>query len=136
MSLSPALSNAAASAGSDAVVALANNGYLRMYDGVQPATADTAISGQVQLAELRFGSPAFGSSVNGVAAANTITQDSAADATGTASWFRVFQSDGTTVVFDGSVGTSGADLNLNSVAISAGATVSCSAFSYTQKKST
>jgi hypothetical protein len=136
MSLSPALSNAAASAGADAIVALINNGYLRIFDGLQPATADTAISGQIQLAELRFGSPAFGSSVAGVATANTITQDASADATGTAAWFRVYQSDGTTAVFDGSVGTGGSDINLNSVAISAGATVAVSALSFTQKKST
>jgi len=134
MALTPKLSNAAASAAADAVTALLANGYLRIYDGTQPATADTAISTQVLLAELRFGATAFAAASNGVASANAITADSSADATGTATWFRALKSDGTSVVFDGSVGTSGANLNLNSVAISAGAAVSVSALTYTQSK--
>jgi hypothetical protein len=135
VSLSPRLSNAAASAAADAVCALLNSGYLRLFDGSQPTTADDAITTQVQLAELRFSATAFGSASGGVASANSITADASADATGTASWFRAYKSDGTTVVFDGSIGTSGANLNLNSVAISAGAQVSVSGFSYAQSKS-
>jgi hypothetical protein len=134
MALTPKLANVAASAAADAVTALLNNGYLRIYDGSQPANADTAVSGQTLLAELRFGATAFGAASNGVANANAITSDSSADATGTASWFRALKSDGTSVVFDGSVGTSGANLNLNSVAVSAGAAVAVSSLSYTQSK--
>lgn len=134
MALSPKLSNAAANAAADAVVDLADTGYLRIYDGTQAADADTAIGVQNLLAELRFGATAFGSAVAGVATANAITQDSSANAGGTASWFRVLKSDGTSVLWDGSVGTSGANLNLNSVAISAGAAVAVSAFTYTQSK--
>jgi hypothetical protein len=134
MALTPKLANNAASAAADAVTALLNNGYLRIYDGSQPATADTAVSTQVLLAELRFGATAFGAASNGVSTANAITSDSSADNTGTAAWFRALKSDGTTPVFDGSVGTSGANLNLNSVAISAGAAVSVSSLTYTQSK--
>jgi hypothetical protein len=129
----PQLTNAMASAAADAVCANLNNGYLRLYSGSQPATADTAPSGTL-LAELRFGNPAFGAAVNGVSTANPITADTSADASGTAGWFRALKSDGTTAVFDGTVGTSGSDLNLNSVAISAGAEVSVTAFTYTQSK--
>lgn len=135
MALNPKLSNAAANAAADAVVALANNGYLRIYDGTQAADADTAVGAQVLLAELRFGAPAFGASAAGVATANAITPDSSANATGTATWFRVLKSDGTTVLWDGSIGTATANLILNSVAISSGAAVSVSAFTYTQSKS-
>jgi len=134
MALTPRLSNTGANAAADATCALLNSGKLRIYDGTQPATADTAIVAQVLLAELTFGNPAFGASVAGVATANAITGDTTADNTGTATWFRALKSDGTTVIFDGSVGTSGANLNLNSVAISAGAAVSVSSFSYTQSK--
>jgi hypothetical protein len=134
MALSPKLANNAASVAADAVTALVNTGYLRIYDGTQPATPDTAITTQVLLAELRFSATAFGAAANGVAAANAITADPSADNTGTATWFRALKSDGTTPVFDGSVGTSGANLNLNAVAISAGAAVSVSAFTYTQSK--
>src|SRR4051812_10544117 len=117
MALSPKLSSAAASAAADAVLALLNNGFLDIYDGAQPATADTAVTTQTKLARLTFGAAAFAAAVNGVANANAIGSDSSADATGTASWFRALKSDGTSVVYDGSVGTSGANLNMNSVAI-------------------
>ena len=107
MALNPTLSNVAANAEADAACALANTGWLRIYDGTQPANADTAVSTQNILAELRFGATAFGASVAGVATANAITADSSANATGTATWFRVFKSDGTTALWDGSVGTCG-----------------------------
>jgi len=132
MSLSPKRSNTAVSAAADAVCPLLNNGYLRIYDGSKPNDANTAITSQVLLAELRFNATAFGSASNGVATANAITADSSANASGTATWFRALKSDGTTVVMDGSVGTSSADLVMNSVSISSGAQVSVSAFTYTE----
>lgn len=135
MALTPKLSNAGANAAVDAVTAQLNNGYLRLYSGSQPATADTAIGAQVLLAELRFNATAFGSAVGSVATANALTPDASADASGTATWFRAFKSDGTTAVFDGSIGTSGANLNLNSTSILSGAVVSIDTFSYTQAKS-
>lgn len=134
MALNPKRSNTAANAAADAMAALCNTGYLRIYDGAQAANADTAVGAQVLLAELRFGSTAFGAAVAGVSTANSITPDSSANATGTASWFRVLESDGTTVVWDGSVGTATADLILNTVAIVAGAAVSVTALTLTQSK--
>ena len=134
MALNPKRSNAAVSAAADAVTALLNSGKLRIYDGSQPATANTAITTQNLLAELTFNSTAFGAASNGVATANAITSDTSADATGTATWFRALKSDGTTPVFDGSVGTSSADLVLNSVAISSGAQVSITSFTSTENK--
>jgi hypothetical protein len=135
MALTPKLSNTAANAAADAVTVLANTGYLRIYDGAQAADADTAIGAQVLLAELRFNATAFGAAAAGVATANAITSDSAANATGTATWFRALKSDGTTVLFDGSVGTSGANLNLNTVSIVTAAAVAVTSFTYTQNKS-
>lgn len=134
MALNAKISEAAANAAVNAVVDLLDGGTLRIYGGTQPADADTAVTDQTLLAELTFGTPAFGDASGGVAEANAITQDSAANATGTATWFRALTSGGATV-FDGSVGTSGANLNLNSVAIQAGATVSVTALTYTQPKS-
>lgn len=137
MANNPQLTNAAASAAADAVVdaidAGAGAGLLRIYDGTQAATADTAVGAQVLLAELTFSDPAFGAASNGVATASAITQDSSANATGTATWFRVVTSTGT-AIFDGTVGTSGADLNLNTTSIVSGAAVSVTAFTYTQSK--
>lgn len=128
------LANATANAEIDAVTALLNNGYLRLYSGTRPATADTALSGNTLLAELRFGATAFGAGAAGVATANAITSDTAADATGTATFFRALSSNGTTVVLDGSVGASGADLNLNSTAIQSGARVDVTSMTLTAPK--
>lgn len=133
MANAPHMSNSAASAAADAVTALLNNGYLRVYDGSQPANANTAITTQNKLAELRWNATAFAASSNGVASANAITSDTNTVA-GTASWFRALKSDGTTVVFDGSVGTSGCDLNLNTTSIASGGTLAVSAFTYTQSE--
>lgn len=134
MALNPKLSNAAANAGVDAICALANSGKLRIYSGTQPASADTALSGNTLLAELTMNATAFGAAVAGVATANAITSDSSADATGTATFFRLVKSDGTTVLWDGTVGTGTHDLVINSTAIQAGAIVAVSSLTYTQSK--
>lgn len=130
----PKLSNAGANTKVDAITAQLNNGFLRIYDGTQPASADTAVGAQTLLAELRFNATAFAAAVAGVAAANAFTGDLSANATGTASWCRALKSDGTTVIFDGAVGVSGSDLNLNTVSVVLGATVDVTAFQYTQPK--
>lgn len=134
MPTNPKFSNAAVNAEADALAALLNNGYLRIYSGAQPTNADTGLAGQTLLAELRFGNPAFGAAAAGVITANAITADAAADATGTATWYRALGSNGTSVYHDGSVGTSDANLVLNSVAIQTGVTVSVSAFAITLSK--
>src|SRR5467141_2554110 len=108
MATNPKRTNAVVTTLADTMAALLNTGYIRIYDGTQAATADTAVGAQVLLAELRFGATAFAGSVNGVATANAITADSSANNTGTATWFRALKSDGTTTVFDGSVGTASA----------------------------
>jgi len=116
----------------DAVAARLNSGFLDIYDGTQPADADTAITSQVKLAHLSFNSTAFASASGGSASANAITSDTAADATGTATWFRCYETGGTVAVFDGSVGTGTNNLVLNTTSIVANAQVSCSAFTITQ----
>jgi hypothetical protein len=123
--ITPAVANSMLDAG---IGTTADSGFLRIYDGTQAATASTAIGSQVLLAELTMNADAFPSASSNMLTANSITQDSSANATGTASWFRLVASNGTTVLLDGSVGTSGCDLNLNSVSITAGGTVSCTSF--------
>jgi hypothetical protein len=133
VALNTQITNAAANAACNAIVALVNGGFLDIYDGSQPATADTAVGSQVKLARLAFSATAFAAAVNGVATANAITQDSAADATGTAAWYRACKSDGT-AVFDGTVGTGTHNLVLSTTAIVAGAVVSVTAFTFTNRK--
>jgi hypothetical protein len=107
----------------DSAMNVANSGNLEIYSGTQPATPDTALSGNTLLATLPLSATAFGAASAGTKTANAITSGTAG-ATGTATFFRVYKSDGTTAVIDGSVGTSGADLNLNTTSIVSGATVS------------
>ena len=124
------VSDRAANAEADALASLADNGYLRIYSGSQPADANTPLSGQTLLAELRFGSPAFGPALGGVITAFPLSAETDAPATGNASWFRVLASDGTTVLYDGSVGTSNADLTMPTVNIVQHAEVSISSLTH------
>lgn len=138
MANNPKITNAAASAAADAVVDRCDLGagaaLLRIYDGTQPTTADTALGAQVLLAELTMSDPAFGAASNGVATASAITSDASANATGTATWGTIVESSGTPRIMDFSVGTASADLILNTTSIVSGATVAVSAFTYTQSK--
>jgi hypothetical protein len=113
----------------DEITALAGgSARIRIYEGTRPVTGGA--EGTV-LAEL-IGNATFApSATGGVLTLNGITADSSANATGDAEWFRIDNSAGTTHVFDGNVGTSGSDLNLNSTSITAGGTVSISSFTIT-----
>lgn len=130
MALNTQLANATVNAQADALATLLNNGYLRIYDGAQPATADTALGAQVLLAELRFNATAAPASTVGLLTFNAITADSSANASGTAAWFRCLKSDGTTVVMDGSIGTATANMILSTTTITATQNVSCSSFTH------
>jgi hypothetical protein len=130
MPLNTQLANATVNGQADNLSARLNSGFLRLYDGTQPATADTAIGAQVLLAELPFSAIAAPAAVNGLITFNAIGSDTSANATGTASWFRCFQSNGTTVVMDGSVGTATSNLILNSTSIVTGGTVAVSSFTH------
>lgn len=136
MALNTQMADATVNAQADALSDLLDNGYLRIYDGTQAATADTAIGAQVLLAELRFNATAAPAASGGVLTMNAITSDSSANATGTASWFRCLKSDGSTVVMDGSVGTSSANLILATTSIVAAQVVSCSSFTHDVKNAT
>jgi len=126
---------AAADAEAGAIAALCNSGKLRLYNGTQPATADTAVDTQTLLCELTFNATAMsGSPAAGVATFAAITADSSADATGTPTWFRAVKSNGTTSVFDGTVGLSGADCNIDAVPITTGATISVVSMTYTANR--
>lgn len=107
----------------------------RGYNGTRPSNADTALSGNTLLFEATCGTPAFGSPSAGLATANAITQDSSADATGTCTFVRVFKADGTTVLEDLEVGTTGCNVNLSSTSIVSGQPVSISSWSHTVPQS-
>lgn len=96
-------------------------GFFRVYDGTRPATGGTATT---LLAELTMGYPSAAAASGGVLTFNAITADTSANATGTATWGRLVTSAGV-FVEDFSVGTSGADFNLNTVSIVITVQVSC-----------
>ena len=98
-----------------------NGALLRIYSGTRPADADTAPSGTL-LAELTCGTPFAPAPSSGVVTANAITQDSSANNTGTATWFRLVDSAGTTTVIDGDVTATGGGGDLQLVTTSVVAT--------------
>lgn len=130
------ISNAAANAEADALARLLDNGYIRIYSGVQPATPDTALSGNTLLAELRINATSAPAAAAGVLTFNAITSDTAADATGTASFYRKLGSNGTSAHIDGTVTATGGggDLTLNTVSIVLNAQVDITSDTYTISK--
>jgi hypothetical protein len=119
-------SNGTRDAQQQGLITYAGSGsIIRLYDGTQPANANTAIVSQTLLVSLPIAG-VFGTDSNGTITLGSVTSGTAV-ASGTASFFRIVKSDGTTVVMDGSVGTSGADMNLNTTTVASGQTVSITA---------
>ena len=140
------LTNAAAIAACDAVVDRVDlgttdaTGDIKIYSGTIPTDADTALGAQVLLAELDMSIPAFGAAVDaapgGRATANAISDDTSADAGGTASFFRMNNRDNATVLQGDVTATSGGgDLELNTVSIVASAKVSITSMTVTMPES-
>lgn len=122
------LTTAARNAACDAIVDLIDAGTTDANGDLEIMTA-----GDVEVATLACSNPAFGAAATGTATAATISDDTNATG-GTAALFK-FQDRDNTEVFRGSVGTSGEDLNLSSVTIGAGDTVSVSSFTATMPAS-
>lgn len=127
---------AAAQAAVDAVVDLldagAGAGYIEIRTGSQPATVATAASGTL-LATLPLSDPAFGAASSAspsVATASAITSDTNADASGTAGWFRAYDSNAVARI-DGAITTTAVgtgDMLLDDTNIVAGGTVAITAW--------
>ena len=118
-------SNGTRHAQNEGLITYAGSGaIINIYQGTAPANANTAISTQTLLVSCVLAG-AFGTDTNGTLTLGTVNNGTAV-ATGTAGFFRIFKSDGTTVVMDGSVGTSGADLNLDTTTINITQTVNIS----------
>jgi hypothetical protein len=97
---------------------------LKVFSGTRPATGGaetTKLSEQV--CNATFAPAASG----GTLTLNAIADDTSADATGTASWFRI-ESSAAVHVMDGDVAVSGADLNFDSISFVVGGTVSVTSF--------
>ena len=133
MALNTQLADATVNAQATSLSTLCNSGLIRVYDGTQPATADTAVGAQVLGVTLTMNATAFGAPASGLLTANAVTSGTAvADITPT--WARILKSDGTTVIMDISAGASGCNLTLG--AFTTGTTVSASAFTHDVRNAT
>lgn len=119
---------------------------INIYSGSQPADADTAASGTLLVTiSLSGGATGFSwdePSAGAISKPSGDTWQGTAVATGTAGWFRLYE-DGDTPAssstafarIDGSVATSGGQLNMSSTAITSGAVQTISAATFTQPAS-
>jgi hypothetical protein len=110
--------------------ALGASALLNIYSGSQPANPDTAITSQVLLATLTCNATFAPAAAAGVLTLNSIssgTGTAGAGAGTTATWYRLTTSGGTAHI-DGTVGISGADMNLNNTNIAQSQTVSVTSF--------
>lgn len=99
------------------------NALILIYTGTQPAGGG-APSGTL-LGTLTCAATFAPAASGGVITLNAVTGDNSADATGTAAWFRLTQSD-TTWVMDGDITVTGGggDLTLDSLSVVIGGTIS------------
>jgi hypothetical protein len=104
-------------------------GFLEIYTGAEPANCAAATTG-TKLSKHTLGSPFAPASSAGVLSP-TLPANVNALATGTAGYWRVFKANDTTCVMQGTVGTSGADLNLNTLALVSGGPVQINSWTIT-----
>ena len=87
------------------------NARLQLYTGTEPATCAAALSGNTLLVDLPCAAAFAPAASGGVLTLNAIAQTAAA-AGGVAAFFRIYDSAAATCYLQGTVGTTGADLNL------------------------
>lgn len=104
---------------------------IAIYTGAMPASPETAVTSQTLLGTLIFPYPC-GTESAGLLTYGGITQDNAADATGTATWARVSTGAGV-ACFDLDVTSTGGGgaLQMNTTSIVAGGPISITALSLT-----
>jgi hypothetical protein len=110
----------------------AGAGTIKIYTGTQPTDGDTALGAQTLLATLTFSTTSAPAASGGVITFSAITEDSSADATGTAAWARIQDNSGDNV-FDCDVTATGGGgtIELNTVSIVAGGPLQITAFTIT-----
>tara|TARA_B100000749_G_scaffold269534_1_gene248438 strand:+ start:16628 stop:17062 length:435 start_codon:yes stop_codon:yes gene_type:complete len=134
MGVGTVLATAMCDAIADAIDTGGGTAVLRIYGDTRALDVDTAVAAQTLLSEHNLANPAFGAAVDiggsSRATANSISDDTSANATDTATWFRVFNRAGTPVI-DGNVATSSADLIIDNTSITSGQTVKVNSYTIT-----
>lgn len=133
MPLNTQLSIGSVNAQATALSTLCNGGIVKIYDGTQPATSDTALGTNTLGVTLTLNATAFGAPVSGLLTANAITSG-AAVAGITPTWARIFKSDGTTVVMDVSAGATASNMTIG--AFTTGTTVGVTSFTHNVRTAT
>ena len=100
---------------------------LRIYSGSMPADCATAASG-TKLVEITLPSDWMAAASSGSKAKTATAWSAAAVATGTAGYFRITDSAGTTTHIQGTVATSSADMLVDNASIASGQTVTINTF--------
>ena len=113
--------------------ATGTSAVLNIYSGTQPATADTALSGNSLRVAITMSASAFGTVSTNVVTASGLPLQANATASGTAAFARLVTSGGT-VIGDFAVATSGAEITINTVTITSGGPVQVTAFTITITK--
>lgn len=122
--------------------------FIDIYSGTQPASADDAATG-TKLATIYSNGTSLGLNLDTTATGGVITKApaetwscSSAAASGTAGWFRMREASDagtgastTAARLDGAIATSGAQMNLGSLTITAGAPFVLSAAAFTLPQS-
>lgn len=110
----------------DEVTARAGNtALLRVYTAPRPATGGAATT---LLAEWTLGTP-FAAAAAAATLSPTLPADTTGVTNGTASWWRIVQSDGSTHVMDGDVGV---EMTMNTTSVASGAACKVLSFSITE----
>lgn len=100
---------------------------LKIRTGAQPANCAAADSGSV-LATLNLPADWMAAASGGTKSKSGTWQDASADANGTAAHFRVYKTDGTTCIIQGSVGQGSGDLSLDNTNVAIGQVVTVTQF--------
>ena len=103
---------------------------LTIRSGAAPANCSVANSGTV-LATVNLPSDWMAAASGGSKAKSGTWQDTSADASGTAAHFRIHDSAGTNCHMQGTCGTTGTDMILDSVSFTAGQSFTVSSFTIT-----
>lgn len=124
INLATAIRNARLQAIATAIDAGTGPGLLHFYDAPKPS-AGAAITTQTLLGSVTFADPCAASIADGILTFSALTSDSNADADGICAWARATDSAGGWVAdFDVTVTGGGGAIQLNSVTVYAGGTIS------------
>lgn len=125
------LSEGARNALLDAIeTACGTSAVLKIRTLAPPASCATADTGTV-LATLSLPSDWMAAAASGAKAKSGTWQDASADAAGTADHFRIYKSNGTSCILQGTVGTGAEDLVVDNDSFGAGQSFTISTFTLT-----